>query len=97
MTNAYPTLTEGPAVTAFEPLGEPFLLLKRAGEREYRVSFQLGALRFEESTLCDELDLAVMVARATYALTADLLAGKRLQSASEPLRPTDRPSIRPAA
>ena len=47
--------------------GEPFRLFKRKGHAEYRVTFCISGVRYEGSTRCPELDLAVMVARVLYS------------------------------
>ena len=64
-----------PGATDLALRNEPFQLVKRAGDLDFRMRFRIGALRFEETTLCSEIGLAVMVARATYVEVRDLLAG----------------------
>lgn len=53
-------------IVAVRHPGEPFRLFKRKGLAEYRVTFCISGVRYEGSTRCPELDLAVMVARVLY-------------------------------
>lgn len=55
-----------PAALPAGPRGEPFRLFLRPDDPRLRVTFCVGTLRYEGSTLCEEPDLAVMVARAVY-------------------------------
>ncbi|WP_156652750.1 hypothetical protein [Methylobacterium sp. Leaf104] len=42
-------------------------LFLRAGSDRYRMTFCISGVRYTGSTLCEERDLAVMVARVVYA------------------------------
>lgn len=55
-----------PAPIPAGPRGEPFRLFLRPGDSRIRVTFCVGTLRYEGSTLCVEPELAVMVARVAY-------------------------------
>lgn len=55
-----------PAPLPAGPRGEPFRLFLRPGDPRLRVTFCVATLRYEGSTLCEEPDLALMVARAVY-------------------------------
>lgn len=56
-----------PAPLPAGPRGEPFRLFLRPGDPHIRMTFCIGTLRYEGSTLCEEPDLAEMVARVVYA------------------------------
>ena len=54
--------------------GERLSLFKAKGERHFEVRFSIGAFRYSGSTGCEEADIAMMVARATYASVGEELS-----------------------
>ena len=54
--------------------GAPLSLFKAAGESHFEVRFSIGSFRYAGSTGCQEADLALMVAKATYASLRETLA-----------------------
>lgn len=69
-----------PAPFPAGPRGEPFRLFLRPGDPRIRMTFCVGTLRYEGSTLCEEPDIALMVARAVYV---------EIREAAGRLAPTD--------
>lgn len=66
-------LVAEPPVAPLLSHGEPFELFLRDGQRRYAVRFSIGDLDYEGSTACEELDLALIVARVAYVETCDSL------------------------
>lgn len=54
-------------------MAEPFELFLRDGEHHHTIRFSIGDRNYEGSSDCEELDLAVMVARVAYVATRDAL------------------------
>nr|WP_137827978.1 hypothetical protein [Methylobacterium sp. L1A1] len=61
--------------------GAHLILFKGAGDRHFEMRFSIGSCRYAGSTGCEETDLAIMVAKTTYAtILAELGEGKALSS-----------------
>lgn len=61
--------------------GAHLILFKGVGDRHFEMRLSIGSCRYAGSTGCEEADLAMMVAKATFAtILAELVDGKALSA-----------------